>query len=113
MVSTGAFYTYVAKGLGKPVGVAAAFTAALAYVVYTIGLAAFLGYFADLVLADGDIGEGVQVDVSFGAVDAGDAMHRSSCQLSIRDPRSARRRMRQQRLTRPSIEKCFDDSTRE
>ena len=39
VVSTGAFYTYVAKGRGKPVGVAAAFTAALAYIVYTIGLA--------------------------------------------------------------------------
>jgi len=50
VVSTGAFYTYVAKGLGKPVGVAAAFTAAFAYVVYTVGLAAFLGYFADLIL---------------------------------------------------------------
>jgi len=55
VVSTGAFYTYVAKGLGKPVGVAAAYTAALAYVVYTIGLAAFLGYFADLVLADAGV----------------------------------------------------------
>ncbi len=50
VVSTGAFYTYVAKGLGKPIGVSAAFSAALAYVVYTIGLAAFLGYFANLVL---------------------------------------------------------------
>ncbi len=55
VVSTGAFYTYVAKGLGKPVGVSAAFTAALAYVVYTVGLAAFLGYFADLVLAAGGV----------------------------------------------------------
>jgi amino acid transporter len=50
VVSTGAFYTYVAKGLGKPIGVAAAFTAAIAYVGYTVGLAAFFGYFADLAL---------------------------------------------------------------
>lgn len=48
VVSTGAFYTYVAKGLGKPIGVSAAFTAMLAYVGYTVGLAAFLGYFAAL-----------------------------------------------------------------
>ncbi len=58
VVSTGAFYTYVAKGLGKPVGVAAAFTALIAYVGYTVGLAAFLGYFADLisVSAGGHVG---------------------------------------------------------
>lgn len=51
VVSTGAFYTYVAKGLGKPSGVAAAFTAMVAYVSYTVGLAAFLGYFINLVLS--------------------------------------------------------------
>ena len=50
VVSTGAFYTYVAKGLGKPVGVAAAYTAAFAYVIYTVGMAAFLGYFTSLAL---------------------------------------------------------------
>ncbi len=50
VVSTGAFYTYVVKGLGKPIGVSAAFTAMLAYVSYTVGMAAFLGYFADLAL---------------------------------------------------------------
>ncbi|MEI9986238.1 MAG: APC family permease [Aliidongia sp.] len=50
VVNTGAFYTYVAKGLGKPAGVGAAFTAVAAYVSFTIGLAAFLGYFLDLVL---------------------------------------------------------------
>jgi cation diffusion facilitator CzcD-associated flavoprotein CzcO/amino acid transporter len=51
VVSTGAFYTYVAKGLGKPIGVSAAFTAMIAYVGYTVGLAAFLGYFADLIMS--------------------------------------------------------------
>jgi cation diffusion facilitator CzcD-associated flavoprotein CzcO/amino acid transporter len=50
IVSSGAFYTYVAKGLGKPAGVGAAFTAMLAYVGYTVGLAAFLGYFLALML---------------------------------------------------------------
>lgn len=50
VVSTGAFYTFVAKGLGRPAGVAAAYTAVLAYVAYTIGMAAAFGYFIDLVL---------------------------------------------------------------
>ena len=50
VVSTGAFYTYVAKGLGKPLGVGAAYTAMVAYVGMTIGLATFFGYFVDLVL---------------------------------------------------------------
>jgi amino acid transporter len=50
VVSTGAFYTYVAKGLGKPSGVAAAFTVMAAYVSYIIGLAAFFGCFVNLAL---------------------------------------------------------------
>jgi len=50
VVNTGAFYTFVAKGLGKIVGVGAAFTAMVAYVSFTVGLAAFLGYFLDLAL---------------------------------------------------------------
>jgi cation diffusion facilitator CzcD-associated flavoprotein CzcO/amino acid transporter len=55
IVSSGAFYTYVAKGLGKPAGVGAAFIAMLAYVGYTIGLAAFLGYFLALVLSQAGV----------------------------------------------------------
>ena len=51
VVNTGAFYTYVAQGLGKPAGVGAAFTAVAAYVAFTIGLAAFLGYFLDQMLS--------------------------------------------------------------
>jgi amino acid transporter len=50
VVNTGAFYTYVAMGLGKVAGVGAALTAVLAYVSYTVGLAAFFGYFLNLVL---------------------------------------------------------------
>jgi len=52
VVNTGAFYTYVAKGLGKRAGVGAAYTAVIAYVSFTIGLAAFFGYFLDLVLSE-------------------------------------------------------------
>jgi cation diffusion facilitator CzcD-associated flavoprotein CzcO/amino acid transporter len=50
VVSTGAFYTYVAKGLGKPAGVGAAYTAVVAYTVFTFGLAAACGYFDGVVL---------------------------------------------------------------
>lgn len=51
IVSTGAFFTYVAHGLGKAWGVAAAFVALVAYVGFTIGMAAFFGYFLNVVLA--------------------------------------------------------------
>jgi amino acid transporter len=51
VVNTGAFYTYVARGLGKPTGVGAAFTAMIAYVALTIGLAGFFGYSLNIVLA--------------------------------------------------------------
>ena len=50
IVSTGAFFTYVAHGLGKMWGVAAAFVALVAYVGFTIGMAAFFGFFLNLTL---------------------------------------------------------------
>jgi cation diffusion facilitator CzcD-associated flavoprotein CzcO/amino acid transporter len=49
VVNTGAFYTYVVLGLGKPLGVAAAFVAVLAYTVLAIALAAAFGFFGHLV----------------------------------------------------------------
>ncbi|HEY2661500.1 MAG TPA: amino acid permease [Caulobacteraceae bacterium] len=49
VVNTGAFYTYVAMGLGKPAGVGAAFIAMVAYVALTIGMAGAVGYFISLV----------------------------------------------------------------
>jgi cation diffusion facilitator CzcD-associated flavoprotein CzcO/amino acid transporter len=55
IVSTGAFFTYVAQGLGKPAGVGAAFVAMVAYVGVTLGLAAFFGYFLELVLTPAGI----------------------------------------------------------
>jgi amino acid transporter len=51
IVSTGAFYTYIGKGLGKPAAIVAAYCAILAYGSYTIGLAAAFGYFASLLFA--------------------------------------------------------------
>ena len=45
VVNTGAFYTYVARGLGKPAGLGAAYVAVLSYTALTIGLAGSLGYY--------------------------------------------------------------------
>ena len=50
IVNTGAFYTYITEGLGTAAGVGSAYTAMIAYLAFTFGLAAFFGYFTDLVL---------------------------------------------------------------
>lgn len=50
VVNTGAFYTYIARSLGKPTGVAAAYVAVLAYTALTCGLVGSFGYFTRLVL---------------------------------------------------------------
>ena len=50
VVNTGAFYTYIARSLGKPSGVAAAYVAVLAYGALTFGLAGAFGYYTALVL---------------------------------------------------------------
>ncbi|UPG86785.1 APC family permease [Luteibacter aegosomatis] len=49
VVSTGAFYTYVAEGLGKPLGVGTAYSAIVSYGAFTFGLAAACGYFDEQV----------------------------------------------------------------
>lgn len=50
VVNTGAFYTYIARALGKPTGVAAAYVAVLAYGGLSFGLAGAFGYYTALVL---------------------------------------------------------------
>ena len=50
VINTGAFYTYVARSLGKPSGVAAAYVAVLSYGALTFGLAGAFGYYTALVL---------------------------------------------------------------
>lgn len=50
IVSTGAFYTYVARGLGKTPAVMAAYVAIVSYNLYAIGLVAGIGYFSTVVL---------------------------------------------------------------
>jgi amino acid transporter len=55
VVNTGAFYTYVGSGLGRPPAVAAGYLAAVSYTALTTGLAGAVGYFVHLVLAAVDI----------------------------------------------------------
>ncbi len=50
VVNTGAFYTYVARGLGKPPAVSAAFVAVLSYNALAAGLVGAFGYFGSIVL---------------------------------------------------------------
>ena len=50
VVNTGAFYTYVARGLGKPPAVAVAFVAVLSYNALAAGLVGAFGYFGAVVL---------------------------------------------------------------
>jgi cation diffusion facilitator CzcD-associated flavoprotein CzcO/amino acid transporter len=50
VVNNGAFYTFVARALGKPVGVATGYVGALGYLALAIGSAAVFGYFCSLVL---------------------------------------------------------------
>lgn len=47
VVNSGAFYTYVARALGKPAGVGAAYVALTAYTAMAIGLAGGFGYFME------------------------------------------------------------------
>ena len=47
VVNSGAFYTYVARALGKPAGVGAAYVALSAYTAMAIGLAGGFGYFME------------------------------------------------------------------
>jgi cation diffusion facilitator CzcD-associated flavoprotein CzcO/amino acid transporter len=50
IVNTGAFYTYIAHGLGKPLGVGGAFIALVAYITFTVGMAGACAYYMHLVL---------------------------------------------------------------
>jgi amino acid transporter len=55
VVNDGAFYVFVARGLGKPPAVATAYVGALGYVALAVGLSAAFGYFTSLVLAESDL----------------------------------------------------------
>lgn len=51
VVSTGAFYSYVAQGLGGVPGLGAAFIATVSYTVITAGALAYFAYFAQVAFA--------------------------------------------------------------
>lgn len=51
MVNAGGFYTYLCRGLGKPVAVAGGVIAVIAYPAAAIGLVGAFGYFTDLLAA--------------------------------------------------------------
>ncbi|HEX2594371.1 MAG TPA: amino acid permease [Rhizomicrobium sp.] len=59
IVNTGAFYTYIAHGLGKPAGVGGAFIALVAYITFTVGMAGACAYYFHLVLTPQQSGEWV------------------------------------------------------
>jgi len=47
VTNAGAFYAYIAKGIGRPVGIGAAYVALISYTTVAIGVAAALGFFAE------------------------------------------------------------------
>src|SRR3954470_18612328 len=49
LINTGAFYTYVARGIGRPPAIGVALVAVVAYVLNTAGVMASGGYFLKLV----------------------------------------------------------------
>jgi amino acid transporter len=51
IVNTGGFYTYIARGLGRPAAVAGGLVAILAYNAAVVGVTGAFGYFAQLVAA--------------------------------------------------------------
>jgi amino acid transporter len=65
VVNEGAFYVFVARGLGKPAAVATAYVGALAYLALAVGMSAVFGYFTSLVLAESGL------DVPWGWLTAG------------------------------------------
>jgi amino acid transporter len=55
IVNAGGFYTYLARGLGRPAAVAGGLVAVISYNAVSIGLVGAFGYFANLVASDSGI----------------------------------------------------------
>lgn len=53
VINTGAFYTYIARALTKPVGVGSAYVALAAYTAQACGLAGAFGYFMQQLILEG------------------------------------------------------------
>ncbi|WP_416985982.1 amino acid permease [Streptomyces sp. T028] len=78
VTNDGAFYVFVARGLGKPAGVATAYVAALGYLALSVGMAAVFGYFTSLVLAQSGVDVPWGVPTAVGVVVAAVFGHRSA-----------------------------------
>lgn len=52
VVNTGAFYTYIARSLGRHAGVSSSYVAVVSYAALSIGLLGAFGFFSELVAAD-------------------------------------------------------------
>jgi amino acid transporter len=52
ITNAGAFYSYIAQGLGRPLGVGGSLVALVAYNLLQIGLYGAFGFFASVILAD-------------------------------------------------------------
>lgn len=52
VINTGAFYTYVAQGIGRPPAIGAALLAVVAYTVNIAGIAGATGYFVKIIAAE-------------------------------------------------------------
>jgi amino acid transporter len=52
LINTGAFYTYIARGIGRPPAIGAALLAVVAYIVNVGGIAGATGYFVKIIAAE-------------------------------------------------------------
>ncbi len=77
IVNTGAFYTYITEGLGPAAGIGSAYTAMIAYVAFTFGLAALFGYFVEIVLGQVGVRAPWPLDAALGIVLVGGLGYRS------------------------------------
>jgi amino acid transporter len=70
VINTGAFYTYIARGIGRPPAIGAALLAVVAYIVNIAGIAGGTGYFVTLIASElgADIGWVVPTVVLLGLV---------------------------------------------
>ncbi|WAL69411.1 amino acid permease [Amycolatopsis cynarae] len=78
VVNNGAFYVFVARGLGKPAGIATGYVAALGYLSLTVGMAAVFGYFTSLVFAQSGVDIPWGVFTAIGVVVVAAFGHRSA-----------------------------------
>lgn len=71
IVNAGGFYTYLARGLGRPVAVAGGLAAVISYNAVSIGLMGAFGYFANLVAIDLGLNVGWEFWALFAIVTVG------------------------------------------